>query len=114
MLWPTAPAQPWAPAPWPSERALLLDNLQRQATKLRRALNGVARPATILHKARAAVPVLRELLADKPGPRTSLNRVVGQDRTLALVRSSMESVNEVAHTHDATVNDVLLLSLIHI
>ena len=103
-----APAQPWAPAPWPSERALLLDNLQRQIAKLRRALNGVTRPATILHRARAALPALRELLAGEPGPRTSLNRVVGQDRTLALMRSSLESVNEVARMHDAKVNDVLL------
>ena len=34
--------------------------------------------------------------------------MIGQDRTLALVRSSLELVNEVAHTHDAKVNDVLL------
>jgi hypothetical protein len=34
--------------------------------------------------------------------------VIGQDRTLALVRSSLELVNEAAHAHDATVNDVLL------
>jgi len=54
------------------------------------------------------MPALRELLAEKPGPQTSLNRVIGQDRTLALVRSSLQLVNEVAHAHDATVNDVLL------
>ena len=54
------------------------------------------------------MPALRELLAEKPGPETSLNRVIGQDRTLALVRSSLEQVSEVAHSHGATVNDVLL------
>jgi hypothetical protein len=54
------------------------------------------------------MPALRELLADKPGPQTSLNRVIGQDRTLALVRSSLELVDEVAHAHGAKVNDVLL------
>ena len=43
------------------------------------------------------MPALRELLAEKPGPQTSLNRVIGQDRTLALVRSSLDLVNEVAH-----------------
>jgi diacylglycerol O-acyltransferase len=101
-------AEPWAPAPWPSERALLLDNLQRQIAKLRRALHGVTRPATILHRARAVMPALRELLAQESGPQTSLNRVICQDRTLALVRSSLELVNEVARTHDAKVNDVLL------
>jgi WS/DGAT/MGAT family acyltransferase len=104
----TALVQPWSPAPRPSERALLLDNLQRQVDKLRRGLIGVTRPAAMLRRARAALPALRELLAEKPGPRTSLNRVIGQDRTLAVVRSSLESVNAVAHMHDAKVNDVLL------
>ena len=103
-----ASAQPWAPEPWPSARALLLDNLQRQIAKPRRALRSLRHPAAILHRARAAMPAVRELLAEKPGPRTSLNRVIGQDRTLALVRGSLELVNEVAHTHDAKVNDVLL------
>jgi hypothetical protein len=34
--------------------------------------------------------------------------VIGQDRTLAVVRSNLELVSEVAHAHDAKVNDVLL------
>jgi diacylglycerol O-acyltransferase len=103
-----APAQSWAPAPWPSAGTLLLDGLQRQIGDLTSALRGIARPAAILRRTRAAMPALRELLAEKPGPQTSLNRVIGQDRTLALVRSSLDLVNDVAHAHDATVNDVLL------
>lgn len=103
----TAP-QRWVPASWPSERALLLDNVQRQIAKLGRALRAARHPAAILHRVRAGVPALREFLAERPGPQTSLNRVIGQDRTLALVRSSLEQVNEVAHTYGATVNDVLL------
>jgi len=103
-----APAQSWAPTPWPSAGALLLDSIQRQIAELSSALRGIARPAAILRRARATMPALRELLAEKPGPQTSLNRVIGQDRTLALVRSSLQLVNEVAHAHDATVNDVLL------
>jgi WS/DGAT/MGAT family acyltransferase len=105
-----APAQPWAPAPWPSAGALLLDSIQRQIAALSSAFRGIARPAAILRRSRAAIPAIRELLAEKPGPQTSLNRVIGQDRTLVLVRSSLELVNEVAHAHDATVNDVLLQS----
>jgi diacylglycerol O-acyltransferase len=103
-----APAPPWAPAPWPSVGALLRDNLQRRLAKLTRALKGLTRPASLLRRARAAIPALRELLAEEPGPRTSLNRVIGQDRTLAVLRSSLESVDEAAHLHGATVNDVLL------
>ena len=103
-----APPQPWVPAPWPSARVLLQDNFQRQIAKLSGALRRIAHPVAILRRARAAIPALRELLAEKPGPQTSLNRVIGQDRTLALVRSSLELVNEVAHAYEATVNDVLL------
>ena len=102
------PAEPWTPTPFPSARALFLDNLQRQIAKLKGALREITHPAAILHGARAGIPALRELLADEPGPQTSLNRVIGQDRTLALVRSSLELVNEVARVHDAKVNDVLL------
>ena len=103
-----APARPRTPAPWPSAEALLLDNLQRRIAKLSRILRGITRLPAIPRRARAAMPALRELLAGKPGPQTSLNRVIGQDRTLALVRSSLEPVHEVAQAHDATVNDVLL------
>ena len=103
-----APGPPWAPAPWPSERALLQDNLQRRMANVTRALRGLTRPATTLRRARAAIPALRELFAEEPGPRTSLNRVIGPDRTLAVLRSSLESVDEAAHLHGAKVNDVLL------
>lgn len=103
-----APPEPWAPSPWPSGRALLVDNLQGRIEKLKQGLRGMTRPAAILRRARAAMPALRELLAENPGPQTSLNRVIGQDRTFALVRSSLDLVKEVAHKHDATVNDVLL------
>jgi diacylglycerol O-acyltransferase / wax synthase len=51
---------------------------------------------------------MRELLAERPLPATSLDRRVGQDRTLALIRSSLELVKKVGHTSDAKVNDVLL------
>jgi diacylglycerol O-acyltransferase / wax synthase len=104
----TALPKPWAPDPWPSARDLLQDNLRCRIAKLKRTLRGITRPAAILRRARAAMPALRELLTEKPGPQTSLNQVIGQDRTLALVRSSLELVNEVAHSHGATVNDVLL------
>ena len=102
-------AQPWIPEPWPSARHLLRDNVERRIAKLGSGLRKViSHPASILGPAHAAMPAVRELLADKPGPQTSLNRVIGQDRTLALVRSNLELVNEVAHTHGAKVNDVLL------
>ena len=104
----TPPAQHWAAQPKPSTRDLLYDNLERRIGKMRSALKGVTRPTAALRRARAAMPALRELLTEEPGPLTSLNRVIGEDRTLAVMRSSLEVVSEVAHAHDAKVNDVLL------
>ena len=101
-------AQPWAPEPWPTPRNLLLDNLRGRIAKLGGGLKKVAHPVTMLNGARAAMPAMRELAAEKPGPQTSLNRVIGDDRMLALMRSSLELVTEVAHMHGATVDDVLL------
>jgi diacylglycerol O-acyltransferase / wax synthase len=42
---------------------------------------------------------MRELLAKQPGPRTSLNRPVGPHRTLAVIRSELDLVTQVAHAH---------------
>jgi diacylglycerol O-acyltransferase len=61
-----APPEPCAPRPWPSGRALLLDNLQGRFEKLKSALGGITRPAASLRRAGAAVPALRELFAEKP------------------------------------------------
>jgi WS/DGAT/MGAT family acyltransferase len=103
-----APTPPWVAAPRPSARALLRDTLQGRITMLKSASRAVTHPAATLHRVRAGTPALSELLAEKPGPETSLNRVIGQDRSLALLRSSLETIEEVADEHDATVNDVLL------
>jgi diacylglycerol O-acyltransferase len=101
-------AKPWTAARPPSARALFLDNVQRQIAKLGRALKQVTHPAAVVHRIRAGIPALRELLTEKPGPQTSLNRVIGPDRTLALLRTDLEQITEAAHTQNATVNDVLL------
>ncbi|GAB3049652.1 wax ester/triacylglycerol synthase family O-acyltransferase [Intrasporangium mesophilum] len=64
---------------------------------------GSRRPADV------ARPFLRLLAGPHPA-RTSLDRVVGPDRTLAVVRVPLEPVRETARAHGATVNDVLLTS----
>jgi hypothetical protein len=61
-----------------------------------------------VQRIRAGIPALRELFTEKPGPQTSLNRVIGNDRTLALLRTDLKQINEAAHMQSATVNDVLL------
>jgi diacylglycerol O-acyltransferase / wax synthase len=105
---PTAAAPPWTPRPSPSARKLLADNLLGHLGRLTGALSALARPRTTLRRLRAAWPAIRELLAEKPAPKTSLDRMVGPNRTLALVRTTLEAVKEVAHRHGGTVNDVLL------
>jgi WS/DGAT/MGAT family acyltransferase len=103
-----APAKAWTPAPLPQARDLLADNVLRHLKATAAALGTVARPRGTLRQVRAALPATRELLAEEPAPKTSLDQVVGPGRNLALVRSSIELVKEIAHAYDATVNDVLL------
>jgi diacylglycerol O-acyltransferase / wax synthase len=105
---PAAPAHPWTPSRPPSARELLADNLRRRVERLTGAFSVLARPRSTLRRLRAAWPATRELLAEAPAPKTSLDRMVGPDRNLALIRSDLDQVKQVAHTHGATVNDVLL------
>jgi WS/DGAT/MGAT family acyltransferase len=105
---PAGSARLWAPVPVPPASALFADNLRRQAAGLGRAFEALTRPATAARQARAAWPEMRELFTGPPTPQTSLDRAVGPGRTLALIRSSLDMVKQIAHRHGATVNDVLL------
>jgi diacylglycerol O-acyltransferase / wax synthase len=105
---PAGPARPWTPAPMPSARALLADNLRRRAAGLGGAFSALARPVTTARQARAAFPAMRGLFSALPAPRTSLDQQVGPGRRLAVIRGSLDLVRQAAHRHGATVNDVLL------
>lgn len=103
-----AAPRPWRPVPMPTASELWGDNLRRHADGLGRALSTLTRPMTTAKRLRAAWPAMRDSFAELPTPATSLHRVVGPDRNLALIRSDLELVKHVAHAHDAKVNDVLL------
>jgi diacylglycerol O-acyltransferase len=105
---PADPARAWAPAPPPTTRDLFADNLRRHRDGLRRAFSILMRPVITMRQVRSVWPAMSELISDRRGPATSLDRVVGLDRNLALVRSSMHVIKQIARIHDATVNDVLL------
>jgi WS/DGAT/MGAT family acyltransferase len=113
-LFETTPNQPpvgalaWAPAPWPTTRALLADNLARRLRALARGLAALAHPRASLRDMLAAWPAIREILAEEPATRTSLDRTVGPGRRFALIRTSLNSAKDVGRAHEATVNDVLL------
>lgn len=108
---PAAPAPPalgWTPADAPASAALLADNVRRHLRSLIVVTSTLLRPRSTLRRLRAAWPGTRELLAEPPGSKTSLDRRVGPDRNLALIRTSLHDVKRIARAHDATTNDVLL------
>lgn len=100
--------EPWTPAPPPSAHQLRADNRQRRAAAVARAEQAAVHPLRTLRRLRDAWPALREFVAEKELPATSLDALVGPRRTFALVRGSLDELKDVAHAHDATVNDVLL------
>lgn len=106
-----SPPEPWTPSAMPTEAALLADFRARRRATARARLSALAHPVRGLRRTFSAWPAVRELLADRPFAATSLDRVVGHDRKLSLVRSELQPVREIAHAHGAKVNDVLLAAI---
>lgn len=102
------PVEPWTPASMPLERELLADVRRRRDAARAGRLHTLTHPVHGARQAMAAWPAVKELLAERPLPSTSLDRAVGQDRRLALVRAGLEPVQALAHGNRAKVNDVLL------
>lgn len=113
----TVPAPPstaearWTPSPIPSTRDLFVDNARRRLQGIGRALSAVTEPINTVRRIQRGWPAMRELFAEGRAPRTSFNHRIGSDRRLAIVRSSLELVKEIAHAHGAKVNDVLLTAV---
>ena len=101
-------AEPWTPAAPPTERELLDDVRSTRRIARRRRLVRLAHPIDGLRNVAAAWPAIHEIVAERPLTPTSLARVVGADRRLALVRTDLAHVKSVARAHGAKVNDVLL------
>jgi WS/DGAT/MGAT family acyltransferase len=108
---PPTSAPPWTPAPMPSRRALLADNLRRRLRELRRGVTRLDHPVDTARRARQGWPALREVFTEAPPPRTSLNRRVGWHRRFALIRGDLDLVKRIAHAHGGKVNDVLMAVL---
>jgi WS/DGAT/MGAT family acyltransferase len=110
-LVPDAPAvrpQPWMPAGLPPARALLADNVRRRARGIGAAVSVLMHPRSTGRQLRVALLQARELLGEKPVPKSSLDRLVGEERKFALIRASLGEVKAIGHDHRATSNDVLL------
>jgi WS/DGAT/MGAT family acyltransferase len=104
-------APPWTPTPGPSTGELLRDNLRRRRQELGRGWSGLVHPGRTLSLARRALPAWREVLTEKPAPRTSLNHPVGSERRLSIVRGRLDPAKRIAHGHHAKVNDVVLAAV---
>ncbi|HEV8651017.1 MAG TPA: wax ester/triacylglycerol synthase domain-containing protein [Actinomycetes bacterium] len=102
---------PWTPAAMPSTRELLGDNVRRRLQQLGRTCTMLAHPAETVHQARRGWPAAREAFAEARAPRTSLNQRIGSHRSFALIRGNLDLVKQIAHTHNAKVNDVLMVVL---
>jgi diacylglycerol O-acyltransferase / wax synthase len=108
---PEMTAPPWKPAPMPTRSDLLGDNLRRRLQGAERAISALADPIGTFQRALRAWPALRELFAEGRAPRTSVNRRIGSDRKLAIIRGNLGPAKEIAHTHRAKINDVLLTAV---
>ena len=106
-----SPPEPWTPSAMPTEAQLLEDLRARRRATARARRSALAHPVRSLRQTFRAWPAARELLADRPLAATSLDRVVGQDRKLSLVRSELQPIKDIARAHDAKVNDVLLVAI---
>jgi WS/DGAT/MGAT family acyltransferase len=104
----TAPVIPWTPAPPPSSMDLLVDNLTGRLGSLSGAFTAFLHPATSVRRLRSAWPALRSLVAEAPSAETSLDKMVGPERHLTLIRGRLDDAKAVGHANQATVNDILL------
>jgi WS/DGAT/MGAT family acyltransferase len=101
----------WSPAPLPSAAQLLRDNARRRWQSAGRVMSRLAQPRDGLRRLRVALPVWREIFTEQRAPHTSLNRPIGQDRRLGIVRSRLDVTKQIAHARHATVNDVVLAAV---
>lgn len=108
---PAGAAPPWTPAAPPTARELFEDNLQHCSAELSRAAHALGHPADREPRAGGARAVLASTGIAPWAPRSSLNRPIGRDRRLVVVRHDLASLRDAAHRHEASINDVLLAAM---
>lgn len=99
----------WSPQGRPTGGELLRDGLKLKARAAAKTLRRVAQPARSIRAMVSTMSAAREAFRSGRGaPRTSLNRPIGTSRVVGALHLSLAEMKEVAHCHDATVNDVFL------
>jgi WS/DGAT/MGAT family acyltransferase len=97
----------WAPEPVPGEWSLVADNLSNKIRIVGLAATMLVHPLRLVRGARVRIRVAREALG-QVAPSTSLNQVVRSGRRIRFLRLDLGAMKEVAHGHEAKVNDVVL------
>lgn len=105
---PQPSALPWKASPIPSKGELFRDNLSSRAQAARAFVSSLAHPGDTVREFRRGWPAVREAFGEGRAPLTSVNRRVGSDRRLALIRSRLDLVKGIAHAQGGKVNDVVL------
>jgi diacylglycerol O-acyltransferase len=111
---PAAPppaAPPWRPAPPPSAWQMFTDNLRRHAADAAAAVAGLRHPAPAIDRLGSRLRQLRLVAGEGRAPRLSLNQPAGTRRRLLLARADLAQAKAAAHTHGATVNDLVLVAV---
>jgi diacylglycerol O-acyltransferase len=105
----TPSAAGWVPRPVPTKAELIADTVRRRGRAVRAAARVLAHPVRAAR--RAAHPRFAVAGVLGVAPRTSLNRPIGADRRIAVIRGDLRSVADAAHGRHATVNDVILAAV---
>jgi hypothetical protein len=85
-----------------------VDNVHRALRGLLGLGSALLRPRATFQQARHALPAIRELVAERPASATSLDRFVGAERRIGIVRTAAADWQAIGRAHHATPNDVLL------
>jgi diacylglycerol O-acyltransferase / wax synthase len=107
----TEPVPSWTPAPLPSTRELLQDAMRSRLRAAERLLRALGHPLDTTRRVQRAWPSARVGITDSRAPQTSLNRRIGVHRTITIIRCRLDLAKQIAHAHEAKVNDVLLAAV---
>lgn len=104
---PVGAAPAWSPRIVRSSD-LVGENLSARLSGLLHAIVSMARPSRSIRSLLALGPAVRELLGEPPGDSTSIERMVGESRSIALVRTEFRTARRISRACGATLNDLLL------